>query len=93
MLLIYIPEKKSEDIPEAGTSKHVLAEDFHPTPKRAISTPQSVRLVSKKVKLQQFSQQKRKFLEQVVAERREIKYLRKKLIWLQDFYIGTLLRN
>ena len=37
-------KKESEDIPEAGSSKDVFGEDFHTTPKRAISTPQSVRL-------------------------------------------------
>ena len=62
MLLIYILEKGSEDIPEAGTSKDLLAEDLHTTPKRAISTRQSVRLVLKKVELDQFSQQKWKFM-------------------------------
>ena len=45
MLLIYIPEKRiRRRYPEAGTSKAVLAQDLHTTPKRAILTRQSVRL-------------------------------------------------
>ena len=72
MLLIYIPEKKTEDIPEAGSSKDVLAEDFYTMPKRAISTQQSVRLVSKKVELDQFSPQKRKFMGLLVLMIKEI---------------------
>ena len=35
---IFQKKESEEDIPEAGTSKDVLAEDLHTTPKRAIST-------------------------------------------------------
>ena len=37
---IFQKNESEEDIPGAGTSKDVLAEDLHTTPKRAISTLQ-----------------------------------------------------
>ena len=69
---IFQKKELEEDIPEAGTSKDVLTEDLHTTPKRAISTRQSVRLVSKKIELDQFSPQKRKFMELLVLMIKEI---------------------
>ena len=71
MLLIYIPEKRiRRRYPRS--SKDVLTEDLHTTPERAISTRQSVCLVSKKVELDQFSPQKRKFMELLVLMIKEI---------------------
>ena len=69
---IFQKKESEKDIPEVGTSKDVHAEDLHTAPKRAISTRQSVRLVPKKVELDHFSPQKRKFMEFLVLMIKEI---------------------